>query len=406
MNKLFVYAMGFLFIVSVMGAGVSYAEDVRYSVDILINQHEVSTCPAGGGQMLFATMKNTGTNIDSYRLTADRDWVVMPEITLAPGEEQRVGILVAIGDPEILPGTYELELEFHSARSASAFKDTIIVKTLDCPGVVLEPSSRAFSGCMGEEIAVRLIVKNLGNVVDTFDITSTNGILSNDSIVLGSGDVKEVYLYVTPAEGSEEITVSVKSVVSYARASTAIVFTGRDCYSFELSLEPEYVRACVEDGADFAVRITNTGEREDVYSIGSNIGNTSEQDVSILAGNNRVLVLSVVPGDVGIHTVNVNVVSGHEETTLIAEAEIELETCYGFDVEIVPEMLLSENYSGILSSVVINNTGVRKDNYSIRIEGPFWMDLLPEVLTIDTNTTKKSYVYVSPVYGIENKTYT
>ena len=34
------------------------------------------------------------------------------------------------------------------------------------------------------------------------------------------------------------------------------------------------------------------------------------------------------------------------------------------------------------------------------------MDLLPEILTIDTNATKKAYVYVSPVYGIENKTYT
>ncbi len=406
MNKIFVYAMGFLFIASVMGAGIGYAEDDRYSVDILINQHDVSTCPAGGGQMLFATMKNTGTNTDSYRLTADRDWVVMPEVTLAPGEEQRVGILIAIGDPEVLPGTYNLELEFHSARSKNVFKDNIIVKTLDCPGVVLEPASKAFSGCMGEIITARLIMKNLGNVADSFIVESTGGALSNESIVLESGEVKEVYLYVTPAEGDEEITVSVKSAVSYARASTSMVFNGRDCYSFELSLEPEYVRACVEDGADFAVRITNTGERKDVYSIRSNIGSTSEQDVEVLAGNSRILVLNVMPGETGIHEVLAEVVSEHDGTSLLAEAEIGLETCYGFDVEIVPEMLLSENYSGILSSVVINNTGIRKDNYSIRIEGPFWMDLLPEELTIDTNTTKKSYVYVSPVYGIENKTYT
>ncbi len=406
MNKFFVYVMGFLFIASVVGAGVGYAEEDRYSVDILISQHEVSTCPAGGGQMLFATMKNTGTNTDSYRLTADRDWVVMPEVTLAPGEEHRVGILVAIGDPEVLPGTYDLEIEFHSARSNNVFKDNIIVKTLDCPGVVLEPTSKAFSGCMGEELAVKLIMKNLGNVVDTFDVTSTNGMLSNDSIVLESGEVKEIYLYVTPAEGSEEITVGIKSTISYARASTAIVFTGRDCYSFELSLEPEYVRACVEDGADFAVKITNTGERDDTYSIGSNIGNTSEQGVEVLAGNVRIVVLSVVPEETGVHEVAVEVASKHEGTTSLANAEINLETCYGFDVEIVPEMLLSENYSGILSSVVVDNTGMRKDNYSVRIEGPFWMDLLPEELTIDANATKKSYVYVSPVYGIENRTYT
>lgn len=393
---------GILFLVSaLLGAGAAYA--ASYSADFSLAQHEASTCPAGGGQLLFATIKNTGTNADSYWLSASRDWVLMPEVTVAPGEEARVGILVAIGDPTVVPGKYSVDLTIHSSKSRNTYKDTITVKTLDCPGVIIQPKAEAFYGCVGEEVGAVILLQNTGNIEDTFEISSTKGVISNKTLALKSKETREIILSLSPAEGAEDVTINAASTVSYAKASEKLTFSGRKCYSSGLSFEPKNTKTCVGDEAAFAVKISNNGERGDVFALSSNIGNLSLSTVEVPANATRTAVLTVVPDKTGTQEIAVEAVSPNARQS--AKSTLEAEKCYSFGVSVAPETLRTENYSGLISTVVIRNTGARQDTYTVSLEGTPWMEVSPEQVTVGPNSTKEAYIYITPVFGIENGTY-
>lgn len=398
-----VFFSAVIFLVAVtLGATGAYA--ASYSAEFFLSQHQASTCPAGGGQLVFATIKNTGTLEDSYYLTATREWVVMPEVTLAPGEETSVGILIAIGDASITPGTYNVELTLHSARSKNTYRETVIVKTLDCPGIQVQPVAETVSGCSGEIASTAISVKNLGNTQETVTLSSTAGTLSNTTVTLLSGETKTISLEFVPSNATETVTITAVSKTSYAQSSAKITLGGRECYSAKLSLEPQYVRACREESAAFGIKISNTGERNDTYLITSNAGNLSTASVLVAPGITNTVVLNVAPQNVGAQAITVEVESAHVKQS--ATAELDAEKCYGFDFSIVPVSASSENYSGLIYAVVLSNTGIRKDTYSVALGGTPWMEIAPENLTIDSNSTKSAYVYVSPVFGIENGTYT
>lgn len=403
MNKSVFFAAVLFLVSMVAGAGTAHA--AGYSADFSLRQHEVSTCPAGGGQLIFAEITNTGTDPDSYWISASKDWVVMPEIYLEPGEFSLVGILVAIGDPTVVPGKHSVDLTIHSSRSKNTYQEKITVKTLDCPGIVMQPKADMFFGCTKDEVSAPILVRNPGNIKDTFELSATKGTMSNATVTLESGEEKEIYVTLLPSEGQQDdVFVSASSKVSYAKSSAKVSFVGRNCYSASVSLAPAYIKACKEDGVAFAVKIANTGEKADTYSVASNAGNLSASEIEVAPNVTATSILTVTPESAGTQEVTVEITSANTKQS--AKAELESEECYVFGVSIVPEKLLSENYSGIISSIVLNNRGLRQDKYSIALEGTPWMEVAPEEITVEPNTTKKAYIYVTPVFGIANGTYT
>lgn len=79
--------------------------------------------------------------------------------------------------------------------------------------------------------------------------------------------------------------------------------------------------------------------------------------------------------------------------------------CLPFAVSITPETdyVKMGTSKGKLINILIENVGAVKDEYSMRVNGPEWIVIRPEKLTLRPGEASNVYLYVSPAFGVSGK---
>ncbi len=331
-----------------------------YSMNFVLDEHQAKMCPCGQ-RMIFAALENTGSQTDTYILRAEPAWTTMPDtFTLAPGEKETVGILVAPGC-QINSGDYELKITAESEHVSES--EIIDLTILNCFGVELTSETLENTVCLGDETVFNLMIKNAGKSDDTFELSATKGTFSDDKITLERNETKIVSLTVPVTKESDDITVKAESIKTSVQSSLTLGVTGIDCYSAELTVQPDEQYICIGDVAEYDVSLKNTGIKVDTYTLSSDFGTLSVNQTSLTPDNKIVFPLKVSPLVAGAYDIIVSVIS--EKTELNKIVTLNARTCEG--VAIIAwtpeETICKGEVARILTT--IKNTGVKEDTFTI-----------------------------------------
>lgn len=349
---------------------------------------------------------NTGEQEDEFTITVVPDWVFpdRESVELQGGESETI-LLTAAHDEE---GIQSFDVVVESQRDSAAESVTLsgMLDVNECRGVAIIVTPSDEDACKGETVEFSVSVKNTGSIQETYDLESTFGVLDTESIELDGGKSGTVILTVDTAELPEgsvviDITASDGSIVDTASVELDV----ENCFSAELSVQPDEVTVCPGASIPYTIKVENTGKEADEYTISFA---DQERFMSLEAGESEVTSYDFeIPYiEEGRYLFSVELAS-EGGIDLLETSEINMrssDTCYG--VELEDDMGVVEVGRATTVEIAIMNTGEQAENFMVEVEsGPEWAFLQPSEIHIDGGEEDVIYLYLSPGFGTALETY-
>ena len=349
-------------------------------------------------------IQNLGTKDDTYTLSTDFGELDTASVDIVAGETKTATLTVLPTDL----GTYDININANSLHSDMNSK--VRLSAINCKGIAVLTIPPEMTVCKGTTARYMITMKNTGSREDTFNITSTKGIVSEDIITIGSGEIKNTYVEIDTNDfdfTTYDFEVSAKSTIEDTAKGS---FTVENCYGEELVVEDAMKSTCAGKEAVYAITVKNTGKNDDTYvlSITGVDGIFETENLSIGAFDEKTVMLTVQSDkeDVGAKTIEITSQSNHVSETITATLEfMDKDTCYGYSATTNPKNIEATESKGYLYTATITNTGLYDAKYVFSVDGPKWVSVAPETITIKASETDKTYVYAAPPYGTENGVY-
>ncbi len=351
------------------------------------------------------TINNEGESEDHYSIDVP-EWVFPDRtmVTLQGGDSETVTLTVQ-PDTE---GLHPFEVIVTSERDSSAEPQSLTgtVNAEECRGVAVIVTPSEQEACQGDELDLSVSIKNTGTVKGTFVLSSTYGVLEQDSVTLEGGKASTFDLMVDTSDiptGTVAIEVTAQDGRIADTATTEIRV--EECFDASLRLQPEEVTVCPGARIPYTMTIDNTGKQADTYTLSYA---DQEKVVTLDAGEKRAVsydyMIPYVEEGRYIFSVELTSEGGID---LLETSEISLrdsETCYG--VELSDDMGIVNVGKAATVEVAIKNTGEQADTYKVEmLSGPDWAFLEPTEITLSGGEEDTLYLYLSPLFGTEQKSY-
>ena len=378
-----------------------------YDFSLDLQPEEDNVCLGGSGKYALS-IANTGSKEDTYNIYAP-EWIIMNQdsINIPPNTERNIGLFAY---PE-MEGRNTFEIRVVSSSYGKAVKLVSgIANTIECKDVAVIVSPAEDTVCQGMTKEFEVTVKNTGTVGDSFDIVTDIGTLEENKVVLEAGEVEEVKLIVDSGKldlGTNHITVAARSgdVVD----QNIVSLTVEDCYSLEFDVNPKKLEACMGDKREFTVNLKNTGKFPEEYTL-----KVDEQvigTVFLTPGESKTVnttLLVSYPFE-EVHDLTFKAVSERKSFESLSELNVKAkEKCYSVELsaERVNEVKRVEIGTGLSIPLKIKNAGEREDTYRVSINGPSWIHLSDEQISLKSGEEEEIYLYASPAFGVEDGIYT
>jgi uncharacterized membrane protein len=268
--------------------------------------------------------------------------------------------------------------------------------------VIMSPTEK--STCSNVPVSFLVSVKNMGAVQDTVELTSTHGSLSQSKVIIEPGETRDVSLDVDPSGmvGSTDIKVIARSDGASDEATGSLVV--ESCYSASLSIEPAERVTCPCGNVDYKVTLKNDGKLQDTYTI--KFGNITEI-ASLSPGNEKEYDYTFsIPCDME-GKYEIRATASSDKTGAEAASQLTVkgqEDCWSGTLE-MPRSVEVEVYEARAVTVKLRNTGENPSTFELKADGPSWVYMDPEEITLAPGSEGEAYVYLSPPHGTEIGSY-
>jgi PGF-pre-PGF domain-containing protein len=281
-----------------------------------------------------------------------------------------------------------------------------------------------------------IVVQNTGDIDSGYFVTfrgeaSKFATVEPLSFVLDAGQSQDIDIYYNiPCDftGSYDLEVIITTVLNLQKIVQKEVTIEKPVNILvQSSINTNQILPCNE--ANYNFKIINNGSFEEVYSFSfpnpfGKYTTVNANKVVLGAGDSFDLTFNVVPpcNIYGEHTIPLIIKT--EKTNLVAKtsAYLSIEQAYDFDFDLgenYPYVKNSEltfvdtesssiyslcsNAKQVLPFKIKNNADI-PNNYAINLDGPEWVDLLNDKLTLDVGSEGFSGVYVNTndIYGNYN----
>jgi len=81
-----------------------------------------------------------------------------------------------------------------------------------------------------------------------------------------------------------------------------------------------------------------------------------------------------------------------------------VENCNDLEMSIIPNIKSAGENRSVLYEINLENTGTQQNEYNVRGEGPDWISVRPQLVTVEPGQTGKSYIYAGIPYDQVNGT--
>ena len=277
----------------------------------------------------------------------------------------------------------------------------------ECRDVDISITPSEITTCSGDDAVYTVSVKNLGTTQDTFDIVSSLGTLEKDRLVLGADETKTIALTVGTGdmEGAETVTDTAESEGITDQASADLVV--EKCYSAEIIFDPAEVSICPFKTVEFGIELRNTGKLANTYTL--RYADVVEEGIMLNAGESRNFAYSYyVTGEMEDSSYYISAKAESERFSTSANATLDVKNLYScYSTELVDGNEISvEPYKAVAVPIKIVNRGENPILQNLEVEGPNWIHVQPDSVSLDYNEERTVYLYVSPPHGTHAGSYT
>ena len=348
-------------------------------------------------------LKNEGMENEDVAVEVKNGYANEDKLTLAPSEEREVIVGILIKE-----GVDVATITFNSMNSYAKAEVQLEVYGKDCYSQQLEVVEVPKMVCANREAEIKLRVTNTGSKQDVFQVVA-DGEVEPSNFLLKPAESKEVVWRITETTpGNVEKIVKVISKAGIT--SKEIELEVKDCEGIALVVLPKEREICADETADFLVVVKNLGVKEEEVKLTSSAGELDVNEMEVKSGETKTVTLRVDGEELEVGDNEVKVVA---ENSRVDEASVKLsvksmEECYGFETELVDvenSTVWVEKGGAKMLKVLVRNTGLKGQNYTIYAKLPSWVDATPSALELKAGEESYIYLHVAPPYNITDSVY-
>ena len=355
-----------------------------------VGELKTETADASEGVSYTLKITNTGNTDDVIKLSTDGAGTTLSqtEVSLAYGEAADV-VLTLSSESLAKAGEYIVKVTAVSQNDDTITSQvTTTTKILPVYSFTLEGVGelKTETTDASEGVSYTLKITNTGNTDDVITLTTdgTGTSLSKTEVPLAYGEAADVVLSLagdTLAKAGEYI-VKVTAVSQNDDTITSQITTTTEIlpvYSFTLEGvgELKTETADASDGVSYTLKITNTGNTDDVITLTTDGTGTSlsKTEVPIAYGESAEVVLTLSSESLakaGEYIVKVTAVSQNDNTiTSQITTTTTIQPVYGFTLEGVGELITetTDASDGVRYTLKITNTGNADDVITLTTDG-------------------------------------
>lgn len=280
--------------------------------------------------------------------------------------------------------------------------------------VEIKPGKELSSSlCIRETDYITTSLKNNLNDVKSYDIRLSGDAASWSTVVptnliLAQGEEKQVYVYITPSQnvkaGNYILLLDTKSGDDVS--SIKYLINVKECYGVNLFSDQESVESCPGDTVKYNVKVTNNGEKADVFDLSVSNGAServtlNEDSVSLEAGGSKDVVVFVnSPVDDGNYGLELNAVSKSSSASNSLDLNLKVKPCYDFVVNSEETSIGICERSLKAVPLSLTNVGSVGNKYQVALDGPVWVRLEDADLDLNIGESSKFNLVAAPDYGV------
>ncbi len=375
-----------------------------YDFTLDMAPNEAPAC-LGGSAEFALTVKNTGTAADVYLIDAP-EWVKPSQanVTVLPGEERSVSFFAY----PAAKGKTSFAIKVTSRNYPKAAKEaTAAVEANECKGVAVIVSPAEQEACMGTPAEFTVTLKNTGMATDSYELVANYGSFGEKTLKIEAGEIKEATLIVDTSgmeTGEASVTVTAKSGEIMDQNSAKLKI--KNCYAAEFGVSPETAEACDGDEIQYTLVLKNTGLFTDNYTV--TLQDEEIGFVTLEPGELKMFssALRITGFEEGEHDLVFRAVSQHVSKEAITKITVKPDrACYNIEISSDSAKSVVEPGNGIALAVRLKNAGQKQETFALSLEGPAWLHLNQEAVTLGPGEEGTVYLYASPGYDVKKSVY-
>lgn len=375
--------------------GERYSSSARVNIikdhDVSISVDDQKTVCRGEEATYQVQITNDGIQAETFDLETDYGDLSTGEVTLQEGETKRVTV-TASSDNETTEN-FNIRAMSTTSYAQDIRNLQLNVETCYDSDVVVTPGSQEVAA--GTPAQYTVTIRNLGTKGDTFTVSSSQGDLSATEIDVPAGESREVNLAVTPEQlGEQEVTVTASSNVESIATLQMDVYNGNDV---EVGFSDAASQICETGTHTYTADLENTGEAADTYSVSTDTGNISTEEVALQPGQSEEVDVTVDATEFeenSSQSLTLDVQSQtFEEPSESATHDFRVQNCWDVSMEVVPQVQSAGENRSVIYEINLNNPGEKENTYQLSHEGPEWVSVRPEELTVAPGATETGYIY-------------
>lgn len=389
----------------------SQANGDSYSVEGTVNviaDHQVNVAVGSstrtgciGEQVTYnVEVTNTGIQDEEFEVTTGYGELSRNTVTLEDGETQTL-TLTASAD-EVVQENFNVVAASTTSYAQNIQNVNFNSEVCYDSEVSVTPEQNDVDAFTETDFTVT--VRNTGTKDDTFSLSSNIGEFEDTQLEIDGESSAQTTLTVAPENlGTQEINIRAESRVNSTASASVNVQNGMD---MDLAVRNREVNACEKEEGSIPFRIENTGVAAETYGLESNIGNLTEDEVRLEPGDAAIVASEINTANLeeGNHNVTLTATAqSFEEPVKTRSSTLTVENCWDLEMNVVPNVASAGENRSTIYEIQLNNTGTRENTYQLSREGPSWVEVRPEEVTIPAGGSEIAYIYAGIPYQKEGE---
>ncbi len=370
--------------------------DVIRGHDIEITADSTQTVCRGEQAQYQLVLENRGMQPEEFQLTTDRGDLSQSRVNLAEGETKTVTVTTS--------SETALEESFNVvAASTTSYAQDIQTLNLDVETcytseISVTPENQRTAAYTEAEYDVT--VRNLGTKADTFTLSASNGQFTSNQVEVGAESTETVTLRYTPETlGTTSIDISAEGQSSASSTVQVESYNGMDV---ETSFSQDGYTVCENEERNVGLRVENTGEATDTFELSTSEGELRSDELTLEAGESQRVPIRFTGSnyeegsEIGVDVEAVS--QTFDETSDTVSTTVTVDNCWDLEMNVVPTVLSAGENRSAVYEVKLENTGSRENTYRLDSQGPEWISLRPDQVTVQAGETGHAYIYAGIPY--------
>ena len=244
------------------------------------------------------TVKNTGMAKDTYTLSSNMGMLESDTVAVDQGEIKELTLKIETKDFTENEGLKDIIVAAKSGEISD--ENTVQLALKNCYSAEFGVSPQTSGVCAGEEIAYVIALKNTGEFTDNYTIGIEDGVLGSVSLATGELKMFSTTVKIGFPEGNNKLTFTLASGhLSMEATANITVKKENECYSLQFTSEGPSYTVDAGKGIAIAVKLKNTGERNDAYKaevIGPGWMSLNEDSFELAPGEEAYAYIYASPG--------------------------------------------------------------------------------------------------------------